>query len=156
MTKPVVLDPSVVLAWLLHDEQEPLADMAIERLPEGSTWVFSEGVAAFAPGLGNLSKRAGRLLDIGIFEVRNGLLMGERRGRLSREQCNRCVGSLQTIPVQTDNETDLDAALGLAREHGLTFYDSLYLELARRRSAGIATLDQALLRAARTEGITNP
>lgn len=82
--------------------------------------------------------------------------MGERRGRLSRERCNSCIGSLQAIPVQTDSEADLDAALGLAREHGLTFYDSLYLELARRRAAGIATLDQALLRAARAEGITSP
>ena len=131
MTGDLVLDPSVVLAWLLDDEHEPTADTAMESLPAGTTWVPQHW----------------------HFEVRNGLLMGERRGRLSRERCNSCIGSLQAIPVQTDNEADLDSALGLAREHGLTFYDALYLELARRRSAGLATLDAALQQAAQAEGV---
>ena len=129
--RDLVLDPSVVLAWLLDDEYEPVADAVIESLAGDRAWVPQHW----------------------HFEVRNGLLMGERRGRLSRGQCNRCVGSLQALPVQTDNEADLDTALGLAREHGLTFYDALYLELARRRSARLATLDAALQQAAQAEGV---
>ena len=115
-----MLDPSIVLAWLFDDEHEPLADRAIEGLPDGMTWV---------PQLWH-------------FEVRNGLLMGERRGRISRERCDSCIHSLETVHVNTDDEPNLATTLSLARVHGLTFYDSLYLELARRRSAGIATLDQ--------------
>ena len=39
------------------------------------------------------------------------------------------------MDIESDGETDLDSALSLAIEHGLTFYDALYLELA------VATID---------------
>jgi predicted nucleic acid-binding protein len=42
----------------------------------------------------------------------------------------------------------------LARAHKLTAYDTAYLELARRQSIPLATLDQALARAARVEKIS--
>lgn len=42
MTGDLVLDPSVVLAWLLDDEHEPTADTAMESLPAGTTWVLFE------------------------------------------------------------------------------------------------------------------
>ncbi len=41
----------------------------------------------------------------------------------------------------------------LALTHDLTFYDALYLELAKRRNAPLATLDNALARAAIDEGL---
>ncbi|MCY4475638.1 MAG: type II toxin-antitoxin system VapC family toxin [Chloroflexi bacterium] len=41
----------------------------------------------------------------------------------------------------------------LARTHRLTFYDALYLELAVRRSAQLATLDRNLAAAASNEGV---
>jgi hypothetical protein len=44
-------------------------------------------------------------------------------------------------------------AFNLAREHVLSFYDALYLELAKRREAALATLDAELARAARAEGL---
>ena len=44
-------------------------------------------------------------------------------------------------------------AFNLAREHLLSFYDALYLELAKRREAEIATLDRELARSARAEGL---
>jgi len=43
--------------------------------------------------------------------------------------------------------------IGLCRRHGLTVYDALYLDLALREDAELATLDAALARAARTEGV---
>src|SRR6476660_8177842 len=39
--------------------------------------------------------------------------------------------------------------LGLAREHGLTFYDASYLWLARDRAAQLVSLDARLVRTAR-------
>ena len=41
----------------------------------------------------------------------------------------------------------------LARRHSLSAYDALYLELAVRHGATLTTLDSALARAARAEGI---
>ncbi len=61
---------------------------------------------------------------------------------------------LPTLPIQTDTETDLDTAMDLARTHTLSFYDAVYLELATRNGASVATLDSALARAARAEGLS--
>jgi predicted nucleic acid-binding protein len=41
----------------------------------------------------------------------------------------------------------------LAHRHRLSFYDAAYLELAMREGCALATLDQALAQAARSEGI---
>lgn len=41
----------------------------------------------------------------------------------------------------------------IAAEHGLTAYDTAYLELALRRHARLATLDDKLLAAARAAGV---
>ncbi|HMS36004.1 MAG TPA: type II toxin-antitoxin system VapC family toxin, partial [Arachnia sp.] len=41
----------------------------------------------------------------------------------------------------------------LARRHGLSAYDALYLELAVRHGATLAIFDLALERAARAEGV---
>jgi predicted nucleic acid-binding protein len=45
------------------------------------------------------------------------------------------------------------AVFVLARRHHLTFYDASYLELAMRERIALATLDQALARAAIAEGV---
>lgn len=42
---------------------------------------------------------------------------------------------------------------GLTRTHRLTAYDAAYLELALRENVALATLDDALMRAARSEGV---
>jgi predicted nucleic acid-binding protein len=57
------------------------------------------------------------------------------------------------LPLASDLDPDLDRAMELAERHGLTFYDALYLELALRRDAPLATLDAALQRAAKSEGL---
>ena len=57
------------------------------------------------------------------------------------------------LPIRTDMEPDLDIAFALAERHGLSFYDAIYLELAKRYTAALATLDKALARAAADEGL---
>ena len=47
----------------------------------------------------------------------------------------------------------MDIAFTLAERHGLSFYDAIYLELAKRHTAPLATLDKALPRAAAYEGL---
>ena len=86
-------------------------------------------------------------------EVRNALLMAERRGRITADEVNERLLNLRELLVSTDTTPDLEGAFVLARTHSLTFYDALYLELAQRRHAALATLDTALGRAAVATGI---
>ena len=127
----LVVDASVVIAWLFDDEEQPRSDRVLKRLEEAG---------AIVPQLWHL-------------ETRNSLLTAERRGCLSASEVNERLDALKVLPIQTDEEPDLQVAFDLARMHGLSFYGALYLELARRLSAELATLDSGLGRAATAEGI---
>ena len=127
----LVLDASVAVAWLFDDEDEPRADAALKHI---------ENDVALVPQLWHL-------------EVRNALLGAERRGRISVDEIEERLRFLQELPVRTDTEPDLGTAFALARTRRLSFHDALYLELARRRDAALATLDAALARAAIAEGL---
>ncbi len=129
-----VLDCSVTVAWLFEDEATPAVDALQDRLKDGN---------ALVPGLWRL-------------EVGNVLAQAERRKRLTPAQTSGHLELLDRLPVTTDTETDSRAfreILSLARTEGLTTYDTAYLELATRRGAALATLDQALVRAARRLGV---
>ena len=91
--------------------------------------------------------------DIWTAEVRNVLVFNERRGRISPEQVDGWFSFFESLPIAIDPNPDHQTTLVLARAHRLTFYDALYLELAQRRQATLATLDAALLRAADAEGV---
>jgi len=88
------------------------------------------------------------------FEVRNALLMGERRGRIAAEQTATFLVDLEILPFEVDDQPNESAVMALARQHTLTVYDAAYLELAQRRGASIATIDRALIRAAIATGVT--
>ena len=62
----------------------------------------------------------------------------------------RALARLAVTLDRAPNEADV---LSLARRHQLTVYDAAYLELARRDGLALATLDAALQRAARAEGV---
>ena len=130
MSAPV-LDCSVVCAWLLDDESVPEADAALEA-------AGSHG--GLAPGLW-------------WAELRNALVMAERRGRLSPAQTSEALAEVEALGVTLDHAPDSGATLRLAREHRITIYDALYVELAVRERRPLATLDRALRRAAEAEGI---
>ena len=127
----VVIDNSVVGAFLLPDENDPVADAIIERLED-------------MPGDAPL---------IWWAEVRNLLLVAERRKRIDRDLADTLLATVERLPIRLDREASGDEAMALARAHRLTLYDALYLELARRRQIPLATLDKALAGAARSEGI---
>jgi predicted nucleic acid-binding protein len=87
-------------------------------------------------------------------EVANGLLVAERRGRIGAEDTELNLRAVNALPAQRDGEGLVAGdALALARRHGLTLYDALYLDLALRRALPLATLDAALRRAAEAEGL---
>ena len=88
-----------------------------------------------------------------MLEVRNSLLVGERRGRIRANEVDERLDSLRALPLRTDSEPDLHVAFALARAHRLSIYDAIYLELAKRTGLALATLDNRLKQAALSDGL---
>jgi len=126
-----VIDASVASAWILDDESDPFADEVYEIVQANDGFVPQHW----------------------HFEIRNTLLMAERRGRIASETIGLRLNRLGQLLIRTDLSPDLDATISLAQTHHLTFYDALYLELALRRNIPLATLDNALARASNHEGL---
>ena len=62
---------------------------------------------------------------------------------------------LSALPIVTDSVTVAsrrDLVMALAREHQLTVYDAVYLELALRTNSALATFDIQLAKAMRFAG----
>ena len=70
-----------------------------------------------------------------------------------RQKLTESFGQLNNIPVVTDSQPDYDVTLALARQHNLSLYDALYLELAKRCNVELATLETRLGSAAAREGL---
>ena len=130
--KAPVLDSSVTMAWVLRDEQSAQADAALEQVAE---------IGGIAPALWWV-------------EVRNVLVIAERRGRLTQEDTATAVQAIDALGIHLDHAPDNASLLQLARTHGLSAYDALYLELAVRQQRPLATLDHKLRAAAQAEGLT--
>ena len=125
-----VLDASVTASWCFPDETSAVANRAFVRIGEEPAAVPAHW----------------------WFELRNVLLVGERRGRLDAAQIRRFLRLLAGLDIQTDPAPNETSVFQLARRHRLTIYDAAYLELAVRHGA-IASLDNALVRASEMEGI---
>ncbi len=90
-------------------------------------------------------------------ETVNGLLMAERRKRISQADVTEVLQLLQALPFLSDDDTAQRSGretIMLARQHALTSYDAAYLELAMRRKGVLVTLDEALAAAARDMGVS--
>lgn len=127
----MVVDASVMVSWHFPDERNTQGDRILE-------W---------------LRKDQARMPAIWWFELRNVLLTGELRKRATAVQTEEFLEFVSTLRIHIDDLTNDHAIMALARRHRLTFYDAAYLELAQRESIPLATLDQALARAAAAEGI---
>ena len=125
-----VLDASVAANWCFPDESHPIADAALRMIEDG----------AVAP-------------VILAYEVRNALLMAERHNRISEAQSAKFLSYFEALAIVIDREANQDVLLRFARNHRLTVYDAAYLELAYRKHVSLATLDSALVKAARAEGV---
>ena len=121
----IVVDASVTLSWCFPDEQTPLSLRVLDRL--------NAGEEALVPAFWSV-------------EVLNSLLVGEKRGRISPEQTRAFLSDLVALQPTVDHAS-LEQVFGtvqmLCRDHGLTPYDALYVELARRTQYPLATLDQS-------------
>ena len=128
---PFVLDASVALAWAFADEADPRAAAALARIRTDQ---------ALVPG-------------IWWFELRNMLVVNERRGRLTETDATAFLRTLARLSVTIDRQPGDAEVLSLARRHRLSVYDAAHLELALRDSVPLATLDRELIGAARAERV---
>ena len=130
----LVIDASAVLAWCFEDEGGPESDALIEC-------VAADGAAV--PGLWSL-------------EIANGLVSGERRGRIKVADSAAFIAMIEELPIVADQATGaraLHETIGLARAHRLTAYDAAYLELAMRLGLPLATGDRRMRAAAKRVGV---
>ena len=132
---PIIVDASVTIPWFIQEVGTAYATRVRARLAADSAVVPSGWP----------------------MEVTNGLLVAERRGRITARDTDLALASLRLMPIRTEFAPPADAAadrvVGLAREHGLTAYDAAYLDLAIRERAALATLDDDLRAAARRAGV---
>jgi predicted nucleic acid-binding protein len=127
---PFVLDASIAASWAFPDEQDPRADQALGRVRVEDAVVPS----------------------LWWFEVRNVLVVNERRKRITESATGIFLRELARLRFHVDREPEEAMVLRLARTHRLSVYDASYLELALREAIPIATLDDALAAAALAEG----
>ena len=123
-----VLDASVVITWAMRDENHPTADLAFERVQKES---------AVVPA-------------IWWYEVRNTLLVNERRNRISRDDSDLFLSRLSDFDIDVRPIEHSQQTMDLARHHKLSVYDAAYLLLAIEEKLPLATLDEALQSAARS------
>ena len=126
-----VLDASITACWAFDDEDHPDAALAFDRMRA------EEGVVP----------------SLWWFEVRNILIVNERRRRIEESETASFLLNLSLLRIRVDRVPDEGAVLRLARIHGLSVYDAAYLELAQREGLPLATLDADLRRAAAGEGV---
>jgi predicted nucleic acid-binding protein len=126
-----VLDASVTACWAFADEDHPDASLAFDKMRA------EEGVV---PGLW-------------WFEVRNILVVNERRRRITESDTAAFLFRLSQLRIRVDRVPEENGVLRLARAHRLSVYDAAYLELARREGLPLATLDADLRKAAAGAGV---
>jgi predicted nucleic acid-binding protein len=132
----LVIDASITLAWTLPDERDSYALAVLDE-------VLREG--ALVPAIWAL-------------EIGNGLVIAERRKRLSPAQRADSLVLLSKVPVSVVRpslERDLGPVLSLAKTHSLTTYDAAYLEVAVASGHRLATLDDNLKRVAKKLGVAH-
>jgi len=128
---PFVLDASIVKCWALEDENHPVAEAAFAQIKTDE---------AIVPNLW-------------WFEVRNILVMNERRKRITGSETTAFLRNLSRFRIQIDRLPEEAQLLHLARTHRLSVYDAAYLELAQRERIPLATLDADLSAAAQAESV---
>jgi len=134
--KAFVLDASTALGWLLD---RPVLARALR-----ARQLILSGAIPVVPALWR-------------HEVSNGVVVAERRGRLTAEQIETLskdlddfADTLQIDPVIVRSSVLIETA----RRTHLTVYDAAYVELAARRGLPLATLDEKLAEAARRDKVT--
>jgi predicted nucleic acid-binding protein len=127
--RALALDCSLTIAWYLEDERTDFTESVLEELARVEVWV---------PALWML-------------EFPNALIVAVKRGRISDSWRRDVLKRVALLPLNIDTEqVPMERISDLAQQFNITTYDAAYLELALRRKLTLATLDTALIMAARS------
>jgi predicted nucleic acid-binding protein len=132
-----VLDTTITMAWCFSDEAAEFTETLLSRLSDLTD-------RALVPALW-------------LYEVVNVVELAVRKGRIIAEKASAFLESLGDLPIEVENPTRplvFASVRALASRYKLTGYDAAYLELAIRHNLPIATLDNALLQAARATSVS--
>ena len=91
-----------------------------------------------------------------LWEITNTLVLSEKRGRIAATQVSDFLRIVEHLPIRVAPITTgsvFNEIPPQMRSHSLTAYDAAYLDLAKRTGLPLASLDKALVEAARREGI---
>ena len=121
----IVVDASLVIAWLVTDE-----------LPAESTGIYARlpDQLLLAPSHWTI-------------EISNALRSRRKAGRLSISDFHAILERLDLLSVDVQPAPELDEIGPLAEfalTHALTTYDAAYVQLALQRSVPLATLDREM------------
>jgi predicted nucleic acid-binding protein len=129
----LVIDASLASAWCFPDERTVYANGVLRAV--------SSSVEAFAPRLW-------------AYEVRNSVLMGLRRGRISKADAEGFLASLADLNIHLADPVSYDAVFKLAESSGLTVYDAAYGRTLPSTSTSPALSGEPAPFARRTAGIS--
>lgn len=90
------------------------------------------------------------------YEITNVLIVSVRRNRLQHSEIVTIVDLFEQLEITTDKKAGPDYSTelyDLSQLYQLPAYDSAYLELAMRKKANLASLDDKLCEAAQKAGI---
>ena len=137
MGSAFVLDASVAIRWALQDgsvSDRAYADQVLDSFAAAPAWV---------PALW-------------YTETIHVLRCAEDTGKFGESALVEFIYRLSQLPINLDPAAPSGIQLAVAamsREFNLSGYDAQYLELAKRRSLPLATLDKSLRKAAQKAGV---
>lgn len=123
----IVVDASALLCLAFDDEGLPYGTALIDAIRD----------------------KGGLAPSILWYELRNALIVNERRGRIQPERSAAFLTLLDELPITLQPLPPDAGVMDLARRFRLSVYDASCLELAVREGAPLATLDSTLREAAR-------
>jgi predicted nucleic acid-binding protein len=125
----IVIDASVMIAWLINEPHLALSEDIYQLLAEEPI-----RVPAHWP-----------------VEVGNALSVNMRRGRITPDRLSAITGRLAHLDIVVEPAGTPDTIVPLIRfaaDNGLTCYDAAYVLLARNAEGALATVDTDMRRAA--------
>lgn len=132
-----VLDASVALAWIVDQTPDPYAESVRRRIQAGAR--------PLVPALWQL-------------EVANTLALVRRRKVLNEDEIEEGLDYFQaflaTVAEVDGNYPTIRGVFQVSKETGLTAYDAVYFDLARRENLALATLDKSLREGAAKGGVS--
>jgi predicted nucleic acid-binding protein len=128
---PFVLDASMTMTWCFADESTPYSRSVLQLLLN----TYAEVPAVW------------------VFEVANVLAIGERRQRIGAALSDEFMNTLSGLDIRIEPTPPGTELLLLVRRYGVTAYDAVYLELAKRKGLALATFDSDLIKAGSQESV---